>query len=79
MSDPAYRVAVLAGDGIGPEVMEASLLVLEACRSAGAIIFGSVGGPKWDGLPLELRPERAALLSLRKASRTPSPRSSRAR
>ncbi len=35
------------------------------CQSADAILFGSVGGPKWDHLPQEQRPERG-LLRLRK-------------
>jgi len=95
------KVAVLAGDGIGPEVMEQALAVLkaaegkfgfslqythadvggiaidkhghalpeatvEACRAADAILFGSVGGPKWESLPPSQQPERAALLPLRK-------------
>ncbi len=94
------KVAVLAGDGIGPEVMCEALKVLEAvqqkfnfdlkiaefpvggyaidhhghalpehtlagCEEADAILFGSIGGPKWDNLPLAERPERAALLKLR--------------
>ncbi len=40
---------------------------LAACRSADAILFGSVGGPKWENLPPKEQPERAALLPLRKA------------
>jgi 3-isopropylmalate dehydrogenase len=95
-----YHIAVLPGDGIGPEVMEQANRVLDAvchkfdiilerttypvggfaidhhgealpkatlegCEQADAILFGSIGGPKWDSLPLELRPERAALLKLR--------------
>ncbi|MCV2883337.1 3-isopropylmalate dehydrogenase [Aestuariibacter sp. AA17] len=95
-----HAIAVLAGDGIGPEVMHEALNVLEAisqksgfsitlnqfdvggcaidkhghalpqatlkgCEQADAILFGSIGGPKWDSLPLEQRPERAALLALR--------------
>ncbi|MEP1385580.1 MAG: 3-isopropylmalate dehydrogenase [Paraglaciecola sp.] len=98
MSD--YKLAVLAGDGIGPEVMVEAKKVLAAvskkfdinfelndfdvggiaidnhgqalppetlkgCEDANAILFGSIGGPKWDSLPLEERPERAALLALR--------------
>src|ERR1700740_1871826 len=34
-------------------------------KAADAVIFGSVGGPKWDGVPFDVRPE-AGLLSLRK-------------
>lgn len=95
-----YNIAVLAGDGIGPEVMHEANKVLDAietkfdlrfnrtayavggfaidtegsalpektlkgCEEADAILFGSIGGPKWDSLPLEQRPERAALLKLR--------------
>lgn len=96
------KFAVLPGDGIGPEVMDAALSVLElackkrgdtlaytveavggagidkfgkalpdctleACKNADAILFGSVGGPKWEHLPPKEQPERAALLPLRKA------------
>ncbi len=96
-----YKIAVLAGDGIGPEVMAEALQVLdcieqkfsvhferqlanvggmaidrdgtalpertiEICRSADAVLFGSVGGPQWETLPVEQRPERAALLPLRR-------------
>ncbi len=39
---------------------------LNACKSADAILFGSVGGPKWENLPPKEQPERAALLPLRK-------------
>lgn len=95
-----FSIAVLAGDGIGPEVMQQARKVLDAvsvkhnftlnckeyavggyaidtkgvalpaetlsgCENADAILFGSIGGPKWDSLPLEERPERAALLTLR--------------
>src|SRR6266446_7919112 len=92
-------IAVLAGDGIGPEVMAEAVEVLHAvgngltleirealvggaaidatgqalpketlqiCESSDAILFGSVGGPKWEGLPPNEQPERAALLPLRK-------------
>ncbi|AWL11288.1 3-isopropylmalate dehydrogenase [Saliniradius amylolyticus] len=95
-----YSIALLPGDGIGPEVMAEAEKVLAAvatrfkltfsltrydvggcaidnhghalpeqtlagCEKADAILFGSIGGPKWDSLPLEQRPERAALLTLR--------------
>lgn len=93
-------IAVLPGDGIGPEITRAatSLLAecaagfghrfefvalpfggaaidrcggplpsetLAACRAADAVLLGAVGGPQWDGQPLERRPE-AGLLGLRK-------------
>jgi len=96
-----YHIAVLPGDGIGPEVMAQALKVLEAirgrfslrittshydvggiaidrhgnplpqatvagCEQADAILFGSVGGPKWEHLPPAQQPERGALLPLRK-------------
>lgn len=96
----AKQIAILSGDGIGPEVMAEANKVLDAieqrfsiklertaypvggyaidtcgealpketlngCEQADAILFGSIGGPKWDTLPLDQRPERAALLTLR--------------
>ena len=39
---------------------------LNTCESSDAILFGAVGGPKWESLPAEQRPERASLLPLRK-------------
>jgi len=95
------RIALLPGDGIGPEVMAEAVKALEAvsrvfsvpiesdeadvggiaidnhgtalpettletCRNADAVLFGSVGGPKWESLPPDQQPERAALLPLRK-------------
>jgi 3-isopropylmalate dehydrogenase len=38
---------------------------LELCQASQAILFGAVGGPKWDGVAQEQRPERG-LLALRK-------------
>ncbi|MEI6356688.1 MAG: 3-isopropylmalate dehydrogenase [Verrucomicrobiota bacterium] len=102
MSSKTLKIAALAGDGIGPEVMRAAIQVLRAiekkhalafaiteapvgwagidasgqalpdatlelCRASDAILFGSVGLPDRDPtLPKEQRPERAALLRLRK-------------
>lgn len=37
------------------------------CQKSNAILFGSVGGPKWESLPPKEQPERAALLPIRKA------------
>ena len=94
------NIAILAGDGIGPEVMAQAEKVLKAvsekydfplnfhhydvggcaidnqgtalpdstikgCEQADAILFGSVGGPKWANLPPTEQPERASLLGLR--------------
>ncbi|NLP44241.1 MAG: 3-isopropylmalate dehydrogenase [Peptococcaceae bacterium] len=39
---------------------------LEACKSADAVLLGAIGGPKWDNLPAQQRPELGALLPLRK-------------
>ncbi len=96
-----FNIAVLPGDGIGPEVMAEALKVLDAvenkfnvkferthanvggagidnegkalpdrtvdiCKTSDAILFGSVGGPRWESLPTDEQPERGALLPLRK-------------
>src|SRR6516225_9817311 len=53
-----HKLLLLPGDGIGPEVMAKA-------HAADAVIFGAVGGPKWDGVPYDVRPE-AGLLRLRK-------------
>ncbi len=95
-----YKIAVVAGDGIGPEVIREALKVLDKvgekfghsfaytqvlaggaaidatgkclpqetidiCKASDAVMLGAVGGPKWDSLPGDERPERA-LLGLRK-------------
>ncbi|MEW5879453.1 MAG: 3-isopropylmalate dehydrogenase [Pseudomonadota bacterium] len=94
------KVAVLAGDGIGPEIVAEALKVLdrlardglkfefehalvggaavdahgdplpaatlETARRADAVLFGAVGGPKYDALPRAQRPEQG-LLRLRKS------------
>ncbi len=39
---------------------------LKGCEASDAILFGSVGGPKWEDLPPDIQPERGALLPLRK-------------
>ena len=49
-------------DATGGPLPDASLRI---CQQADAILFGSVGGPKWDNLPQETRPERG-LLRIRK-------------
>jgi 3-isopropylmalate dehydrogenase len=49
-------------DAHGVPVTDATM---EKARACDAVIFGSVGGPKWDSVPYEIRPE-AGLLRLRK-------------
>ncbi|MBQ5531557.1 MAG: 3-isopropylmalate dehydrogenase [Kiritimatiellae bacterium] len=95
------KIAVLPGDGVGPEIVREALRVLDAvarrsghtfeiaehpvggaahdlcgdclpaatlaaAKDADAVLLGAVGGPKWDSLPAAERPERRALLTLRK-------------
>lgn len=90
------RIAVLPGDGIGPEIVAEAGKVLAClqqdfglvaeieqaavggagydaagdplpeatlalCREADAILFGAIGGPAYDGLERELRPEKGLL------------------
>jgi 3-isopropylmalate dehydrogenase len=94
-----YSIAVVPGDGIGPEVMAPTLEILDAvgdkfghvfnyveleaggcaidsmgeplpaetletAKQCDALLLGAVGGPQWETLPGNLRPERA-LLGLR--------------
>lgn len=93
------KIAVLAGDGIGPEIIDEAVKLLEClqtyfnfngelemavvggaaydqfgtplpeptlalCKAADAILFGSIGGPQYENLERELRPEKG-LLNLR--------------
>lgn len=51
-----------AYDAHGQAISEADM---ERALAADAVLFGAVGGPKWDGVPYEVRPE-AGLLRLRK-------------
>jgi 3-isopropylmalate dehydrogenase len=97
---PTHKLLLLAGDGIGPEVMAEVKQLLDFLAKSGiatfeteedlvggaaydahkvaitdatmakahaadAVIFGAVGGPKWDRVPFDARPE-AGLLRLRK-------------
>ncbi|HXZ53851.1 MAG TPA: 3-isopropylmalate dehydrogenase [Burkholderiales bacterium] len=87
------NIAVLPGDGVGPEVVAEAVRVLEAlglglemesapvggaaydaagdpipgatlalAKSADAVLFGAVGGPRYDALPRAKRPEQAILV-----------------
>ena len=96
-----YNIALLKGDGIGPEIVDSTVRVLEAigkkyghtfnftpyliggcaidatgeplpketvegCLASDSVLLGAVGGPKWDTLPGNMRPEKA-LLGIRAA------------
>lgn len=96
-----YKIVVLKGDGIGPEIVNEAIKVLDkvgknfnfsvqydfqkiggdaidatgiplpvetidACKKADAVLLGAVGGPKWDSLQGNIRPE-AGLLAIRDA------------
>jgi len=96
-----YNIALIKGDGIGPEIVDEAVKVLDAVakvegfsleykeylmggiaydmtgdplpqetidgsKNADGILFGAIGGDKWNTLPREKRPE-AGLLGLRKA------------
>lgn len=96
-----YNIAVLAGDGIGPEITDGAIKVLKkigdayghtfsfthylmggcaidaygcplpeetvkGCLASDSVLLGAVGGPKWDALPGNQRPEKG-LLGIRKA------------
>jgi len=95
-----YNIAVIKGDGIGPEIIDEGLKILKkigekyridfnftevlaggaaidevgeclpeetlnVCKKSDAVFLGAVGGPKWDDLKGDERPEKA-LLRLRK-------------
>ena len=64
LSFSTHDVGGIAIDNFGTALPDSTL---EACRRSDAILFGSVGGPKWEHLPPKEQPERAALLPLRKA------------
>jgi 3-isopropylmalate dehydrogenase len=62
----AYREADVGGAGIDRHGKALPDSTLKICSESDAILFGSVGGPKWEKLPPKEQPERAALLPLRK-------------
>ncbi|MDP0501974.1 MAG: 3-isopropylmalate dehydrogenase [Verrucomicrobiota bacterium JB022] len=61
-----YTTHDVGGAGIDNHGKALPESTLKACEQADAILFGSVGGPKWEKLPPAEQPERAALLPLRK-------------
>ncbi len=58
-----YLVGGAAYDACGDCLPDASLA---ACKASDAVLLGAVGGPKYDKLPGPQRPEKRALLTLRK-------------
>jgi 3-isopropylmalate dehydrogenase len=60
-----FEEALVGGGAIDATGAPLSDSTLRLCEESHAIIFGAVGGPKWDDLPNEKRPERG-LLRLRK-------------
>ncbi len=62
----SYRHADVGGAGIDNHGKALPDSTLRLCEESDAILFGSVGGPKWEKLPPKEQPERAALLPLRK-------------
>ena len=61
-----YTAADVGGAAIDRHGSALPAATLQVCEAADAILFGSVGGPKWEKLPTREQPERAALLPLRK-------------
>lgn len=55
----------IGGDAIDRSGLPLPDETLAACRASDAVLLGAVGGPKWDGLPAHLRPEKG-LLGVRK-------------
>jgi len=62
----APTAADVGGAGIDNQGKALPDSALRICEGSDAILFGSVGGPKWEKLPSKEQPERAALLPLRR-------------
>ena len=62
----SYTRADVGGAGIDNHGKALPDSTVKLCEQSDAILFGSVGGPKWERLPPKEQPERAALLPLRK-------------
>jgi len=60
-----FETALVGGAAIDATGDPLPAATLALCERSDAILFGSVGGPKWDNLHQEKRPERG-LLGLRK-------------
>ncbi len=60
-----FETALIGGAAIDATGEPLPPSTLRLCEQSDAILFGAVGGPKWDHLPQEQKPERG-LLGLRK-------------
>lgn len=58
--------ALLGGAAIDAEGTPLPETTIQQCKNADAVLLGAVGGPKWDSLPSEKRPEKG-LLGIRSA------------
>lgn len=61
-----FTEASIGGAAIDAAGTPLPTATVDLCRVADAVLLGAVGGPKWDAMPPELRPERG-LLGIRKA------------
>ena len=62
----SFTEALVGGAAYDAQGHPLPAATLELCKSSDAVLLGAIGGPKWDNLPVELRPELGALLPLRK-------------
>jgi len=60
-----FEEALIGGGSIDAHQTPLTDAVVARCREARAVLLGAVGGPKWDDMPVDTRPERG-LLRLRK-------------
>src|ERR1700709_668384 len=56
---------LVGGSAYHPDKVSITDATMALAQTSDAVIFGAVGGPKWDSVPYEVRPE-AGLLRLRK-------------
>lgn len=61
-----FTEALIGGAAIDAEGEPLPRKTIDACLSSDAVYLGAVGGPKWDSLPMDKRPEKG-LLGIRKA------------
>lgn len=62
----AFTQGIVGGAAIDEVGVPLPEDTVNLCLNSDAVLLGAVGGPKWDTLPVHLRPEGAALLGLRK-------------